>query len=53
MTRQESVIKTKRMIREAKCGDDVAQAMREHWSRFKIKTPAKAEVLNDFNGELF
>ena len=51
MTRKESVTHTKSLIRKAKCGADVAEAMRGHWSRIgKDKAPALAEALDAFNG---
>lgn len=35
MTREESAMMTKKRIREAKCGSDIAQAIIEHFKQFK------------------
>ena len=52
MTQLESLTQAKTKIRQAKCGVDVAAAMREHFAiLIKERAPTKAETLSKIVNE--
>lgn len=57
MTREESRSITKKLIRNAKCGKEIAEAIKAHFSQFKPepikRAPDYADALEILNAPLF
>jgi len=45
MTRQESVTITKRLIRQAKTGEEITMALKNHFKKYIEKAPDETDAL--------